>query len=108
MTSRKLDLVVERIKEQNELDADYLLKETKINTRLVNHLNNDRENLHMKTNFRERRFQDGTFRNELMRLNKVTTPKNQRGNTIDTKMNTYKNTNFLLSPKILKVTLGTS
>ena len=99
MTSRKLDLVVKRINEQNELDADYLLKETQINTRLVNHLNNDRENLHMKTNLRERRFQDGRFRNELMRLDKVTTTKNQRGNTIDTKMNTYRNTNFLLNPK---------
>ena len=97
MTSRKLDLVVERINEQNELDANQLLKETQINTRLVNHLNNNRENLHVKTNFRERRFQEGLIRNELLRLNKVTTAKNQRGNTVDTKMNTYKSTNFLLN-----------
>ena len=99
MTSRKLDLVVERINEQNELDAKYLLKETQINTRLVDHLNNNRENLHTKTNFRERRFQDGRIRNELMRLDKVTTAKNQRGNTVDTYMNTYKSQNFLLNPK---------
>ena len=99
MTSRKLDLVVERINEQNELDANQLLKETQINTRLVNHLNNNREKLHVKTNFRERRFQEGLIRNELMRLDKVSTTKNQRGNTIDTKMNTYRHQNFLLSPK---------
>ena len=99
MTSRKLDLVVERINEQNDLDSNILLKETQINTRLVNHLNNNRENLHTKTNFRERRFQEGLIRNELMRLDKVTTTKNKRGNTIDTKMNTYRHQNFLLSPK---------
>ena len=99
MTSRKLDLVVDRINEQNELDAKHLLKETQINSRLVNHLNKTRESLHAKTNYRERRFQDGRIRNELMRLDKVTTAKNQRGNTVDTKMNTYKSQNFLLNPK---------
>ena len=99
MTSRKLDLVVERINEQNELDEKQLLKETKINTRLVDHLNKNRESLHFKTNNRERRFYDGQIRNELLRLNKVSTVKNQRGNTVDTKMNTYKNQNFLLNPK---------
>ena len=99
MTSRKLDLVVERINEQNELDAKQLLKETQSNTRLVDHLNKNRESLHFKTNNRERRFYDGQIRNELLRLNKVSTVKNQRGNTVDTKMNTYKNQNFLLNPK---------
>ena len=99
MTSRKLDLVVERINEQNELDANQLLKDTQINTRLVNHLNENRENLYIKRNLREQRFQDGRIRNELMRLDKVTTVKNQRGNTVDTKMNTYKSQNFLLNPK---------
>ena len=99
MTSRKLDLVVERINEQNELDAKYLFKDSQVNTRLVDHLNKDRENLHAKTNFRERRFNNGLIRNELMRLDKVTTAKNQRGNTVDTKMNTYRSTNFLLNPK---------
>ena len=99
MTSRKLDLVIERINEQNELDAKHLLKETQINRRLVDHLNKDRESLHFKTNYRERRFQDGRIRNELMRLDKVSTPKNQRANTVDTKMNTYKNQNYLLNPK---------
>ena len=99
MTSRKLDLVVERINEQNELDAKQLLKETQINTLLVDHLNKNRESLHFKTNNRERRFYDGQIRNELLRLNKVSTVKNQRGNTVDTKMNTYKNQNFLLNPQ---------
>ena len=42
MTSRKLDLVVDRINEQNELDAKHLLKETQINSRLVNHLNKNK------------------------------------------------------------------
>ena len=99
MTSRKLDLVVERINEQNELDEKFLLKDTQINTRLVDHWNNNRENLHKKNNFRERRLQDGLIRNELMRLDKVTTAKNQRGNSVDTLMNTYKSQNFLLNPK---------
>ena len=99
MTSRKLDLVVDRINEQNELDAKHLLKETQINSRLVNHLNKTRESLHAKTNYRERRLQDGRIRNELLRLDKVTTAKNQRGNAVDTKMNTYKSQNFLLNPK---------
>ena len=99
MTSRKLDLVVERINEQNELDTKYLFKDSQVNTRLVDHLNKDRESLHAKTDFRERRFNNGLIRNELMRLDKVTTAKNQRGNTVDTKMNTYRSTNFLLNPK---------
>ena len=99
MTSRKLDLVVERINEQNELDTKYLFKDSQVNTRLVDHLNKDRESLHAKTDFRERRLNNGLIRNELMRLDKVTTAKNQRGNTVDTKMNTYRSTNFLLNPK---------
>ena len=99
MTSRKLDIVVERINEQNELDTKYLFKDSQVNTRLVDHLNKDRESLHAKTDFRERRFNNGLIRNELMRLDKVTTAKNQRGNTVDTKMNTYRSTNFLLNPK---------
>lgn len=99
MTSRKLDLVVERINEQNELDTKYLFKDSQVNTRLVDHLNKDRESLHAKTDFREHRFNNGLIRNELMRLDKVTTAKNQRGNTVDTKMNTYRSTNFLLNPK---------
>ncbi len=99
MTSRKLDLVVERINEQNELDTKYLFKDIQVNTRLVDHLNKDRESLHAKTDFREHRFNNGLIRNELMRLDKVTTAKNQRGNTVDTKMNTYRSTNFLLNPK---------
>ena len=99
MTSRKLDLISERINEQNELDEKYLLKQTQVNTRLVDHLNKNREHLNIKRNFRERRLQEGLIRNELLRLNKVTTVKNQRGNTVDTKMNTYKSTNFLLNPK---------
>lgn len=99
MTSRKLDLAINRVNEQNELDAKQLLKETKIYSRLVDLLNKNRESLHIKTNFRERRFQDGRIRNELLRLDKVSTSKNQRGNTVDTKMNTYKSQNFLLNPK---------
>ena len=99
MTSRKLDLVVDRINEQNELDTNILLKDTQINTRLVNHLNENRENFFIKRNLRERRFHDGLIRNELMRLDKVSTAKNQRGNTVDTYMNTYKSQNFLLNPK---------
>ena len=99
MTSRKLDLISERINEQNELDEKYLLKQTQVNTRLVDHLNKNREHLNIKRNFRERRLQEGLIRNELLRLNKVTTVKNQRGNTVDTKMNTYKSTNFLLNRK---------
>ena len=99
MTSNKLDLVVERLNKQNELDAKYLLKETQINARLVNLLNKNRENLHSKTNIRENRFQNGLIRNELLRLNKVTTSRTERGNTVDTKMNTYKSQNFLLNHK---------
>ena len=99
MTSRKLDLISERINEQNELDEKYLLKQTQVNTRLVNHLNKSREHLNIKRNFREKRLQEGLIRNELLRLNKVITVKNQRGNTVDTKMNTYKSVNFLLNPK---------
>ena len=99
MTSRKLDLVAERINKQNELDKKYFLKEAQINARLVSLLNKNRENLYTKRNLRENRFQDGLKRNELLRLNKVTTTKNQRGNTVDTKMNTYKSQNFLLNHK---------
>ena len=98
MTSRKLDLVVEKINEQNQLDEDQILKETQVNSRLVNIWNKNRENLHYKNDFRERRFQDGRTKNELMKLDKVTTTKEQRGNTVDTKMNTYPHTNYLLSP----------
>jgi hypothetical protein len=39
MTSRKLDLVVEKINEQNQLDEDQILKETQVNSRLVNIIN---------------------------------------------------------------------
>ena len=99
MASRKLDLIVDKINEQNLLDEDQLLKETQINSRLVNIRNKNRENLHYKNDFRERRFQDGRIRNELMKLEKVSTTKEQRGNTIDTKMNTYPHQNFLLNPK---------
>ena len=99
MASRKLDLIVDKINEQNLLDEDQLLKETQINTRLVNILNKNRENLYYKNDFRERRFQDGRIRNELMKLEKVSTTKEQRGNTTDTKMNTYPHQNFLLNPK---------
>ena len=99
MTSRKLDLIVDKINEQNALDEDNILKETQINTRLVNIWNNNRENLHKKNDFRERRFQDGRIRNELMKLENVTTTKEQRGNTVDTKMNTYPHQNYLLNPK---------
>ena len=99
MTSRKLDLVAERINKQNELDKKYFLKEAQTNARLVSLLNKNRENLYTKRNLRENRFQDGLKRNELLRLNKVTTTKNQRGNTVDTKMNTYKSQNFLLNHK---------
>ena len=99
MTSRKLDLISERVNQQNELDEKYLIKEAQTNTRLVDHLNKSREHLNIKRNLRERRFQEGLIRNELLRLNKVTTAKNQRGNTVDTKMNTYKSTNFLLNSR---------
>ena len=99
MTSRKLDLVVDRIDEQNYLDEKQLIKDRQTRTRFVDLLNKSRERLHSKTNFRERRFQDGLLRNEFMRLNKVMTTKNQRGNTVDTKMNTYRSQNFLLNPK---------
>ena len=99
MASRKLDLIVERINEQNQLDEEQILKETQINSRLVNILNKNRENLHFKNDFRERRVQEGRIRNELMKLEKVSTAKEQRGNTVDTKMNTYSHQNFLLNPK---------
>ena len=99
MSSRKLDLVVDKISEQNELDEKEIIKETQINSRLVNIWNNNRENLHYKNDFRERRFQDGRIRNELMKLEKVSTTKEQRGNTTDTKMNTYRHSNYLLNPK---------
>ena len=99
MASRKLDLIVDKINEQNELDEEQILKETQINSRLVNIWNKNRENLHYKNDFRERRFQDGRIRNELMKLEKVSTAKEQRGNTIDTKMNTYPHQNYLLNPK---------
>ena len=99
MASRKLDLVVDRINEQNDLDEKQILNETKINSRLVNHWNKGREELYYKNDFRERRFQDGRIRNELMKLEKVSTTKEQRGNTTDTKMNTYPHQNFLLNPK---------
>lgn len=62
MTSRKLDLVVEKINEQNQLDEDQILKETQVNSRLVNIWNKNRENLHYKNDFRERRFQDGRIK----------------------------------------------
>ena len=99
MASRKLDLIVDKINEQNELDEEQILKETQINTRLVNIWNKNRESLHYKNDFRERRFQDGRIRNELMKLEKVTTVKEQRGNTLDTKMNTFPHQNYLLNPK---------
>ena len=99
MTSRKLDLICNAINEQNALDEEQILKETKINSRLVNIWNNNRESLHKKNDFRERRFQDGRVRNELMKLENVSTTKEQRGNTADTKMNTYPHQNFLLDPK---------
>lgn len=99
MASRKLDLIVDKINEQNELDEEQILKETQINTRLVNIWNKNRESLHYKNDFRERRFQDGRIRNELMKLEKVTTAKEQRGNTLDTKMNTFPHQNYLLNPK---------
>lgn len=99
MASRKLDLIVDKINEQNELDEEQIIKETKINTRLVNIWNKNRESLHYKNDFRERRFQDGRIRNELMKLEKVTTVKEQRGNTLDTKMNTFPHQNYLLNPK---------
>ena len=99
MASRKLDLIVERINDQNELDENQILKETKINSRLVNIWNKNRESLYYKNDFRERRFQDGRIRNELMKLDKVSTSKEQRGNTVDTKMNTYPHQNYLLNPK---------
>ena len=98
MTSRKLDLVIDRINEQNELDEKLLYKGTRINARLVNHLNRNREFLHHKTNFREQRFQNSRRRNELMKLDTVSSPLNLRGNTVDTKMNTYKHQNYLLNP----------
>ena len=98
MTSRKLDLVVQRIDEQNDLDAKILLRDSQIKTRFADLLNKNRESLHSKTNYRKRRFQDGLLRNEFMRLNKVTTTKNQRGNSVDTKMNTYRSQSFLLNP----------
>ena len=99
MASRKLDLIVDKINEQNELDEEQIIKETQINTRLVNIWNKNRESLHYKNDFRERRFQDGRIRNELMKLEKVTTAKEQRGNTVDTKMNTFPHQNYLLNPK---------
>ena len=99
MASRKLDLIVDKINEQNELDEEQIIKETQINTRLVNIWNKNRESLHYKNDFRERRFQDGRIRNELMKLEKVTTAKEQRGNTLDTKMNTFPHQNYLLNPK---------
>jgi hypothetical protein len=99
MTSRKLDLVVERINDQNELDGKLLYKGTKINSRFVDHRNKNREYLHFKTNFRERRFQNGRRRNELMKLTTISPQKTLRGNTVDTKMNTYKHQNFLLDPE---------
>ena len=99
MASRKLDLITERVNEQNELDAKQLLKETQINTRIVDILNKNREELHIKTELRERRLQDGRIKNELMRLDKVKTPKAHRGNTVDRKMNTYLSQNYLINPK---------
>ena len=69
------------------------------NSRLVNIWNKNRESLYYKNDFRERRFQDGRIRNELMKLDKVSTAKEQRGNTVDTKMNTYPHQNYLLNPK---------
>ena len=99
MSSRKLDLVVNRINEQNELDKKYFLKEEQINTRHVDILNRNRENLYIKRELLERRLQEGRIRNELMRLDKVKTTKEQRGNTVDTKMNTYTSQNFRLNPK---------
>ena len=98
MTSRKLDLIVNEIDRQNILDEEQILKETQVNERLVNIWNNNRENLHKKNDFRERRLQDGRIRNELMKLENVKTTKEQRGNTVDTKMNTYPHQNFLLNP----------
>ena len=99
MASRRLDLVVNRINEQNKLDEKYLLKERKINSRYIDILNRNRENLYIKRELRERRFQEGRIRNELMRLNKVKTTKEERGNTTDTKINTYSRQNIRLYPK---------
>ena len=99
MTSKKLDLIVEKINDQNIQDEEQILKQTQVNSRLVNIWNKNRESLHYKNDFRERRFQDGRIKNELKKLEKVTTTKEQRGNTVDTKMNTYPHQNYLLSPK---------
>ena len=52
MASRKLDLVVDRINEQNDLDEKQIINETKINSRLVNHWNKGREELYYKNDFR--------------------------------------------------------
>ena len=99
MASRKLDYVVEKLEEQNRKDEKQLLKENHISKRFVDVLNKNRENLHLKTEFRELRFTDGLIRNELLRLDKVNSTKEQRRNTVDTKMNTYRSQNFLLNPK---------
>ena len=99
MASRKLDLVINRINKQNKLDEKYLLKERQINTRYIDILNQNRENLYIKRELRERRFQEGRIRNELMRLDKIETTKEERGNTTDTKINTYSRQNFRLNPK---------
>ena len=99
MASRRLDLIINRINDQNKLDEKYFLKEREINRRYVDILNENRENLYIKRELRERRFFEGRIRNELMRLDKVKTTKEERGNTTDTKINTYSRQNFRLNPK---------
>ena len=97
--SRKIDLMLKRIQEQNYLDQKILSREAKINANLVNHLNKQREELHNKTERRERRFQEGRIRNELARLGKSTIiDNNKRRHTFDSKINTYKSMNYLLYP----------
>ena len=102
MASIKLDLIVEKINEQNIHDEEQILKQTQVNSRLVNIWNKNRESLHYKNDFRERRLQERKIKNELKKLEKVTTTKEKRGNTVNTKMNTYPHQNYLLSPKIKK------
>ena len=99
MAARKLDLVVERINEQNELDQNQLDKQAQTYSRIVDILNKNREDPHIITELNQRRFQDGRVRSELVRLEKIKTPKMERCNTIDTKMNTFRRQNYMLNPK---------
>ena len=100
MMSRKIDLMLKRIQEQNDLDQKYLSREAKINSNLVQHLTKQREDLHNKTEQRERRIQEGKIRNELARLGKTTLVDNgnKRRHTFDSKMNTFTSMDYLLYP----------